>query len=236
MRAIAILACLLAAGCDEKVSNPTDVQPVKVVLVDGSGNPVCAPFKADLSIDVHLAKPSEFTSERVLGGYRIEGPRFWQESGAWRGYQFSTHSTLAPGAYKVRVKVEGCLSEWQAFTVTPNPDASGVGTVATLPPTHAEWSQCRENNGRQIVDETFDPPFSGPYSLTVRTEDKNHRAGYQVGQIETLKVETNLAIGFTQDIPDNATWTETIWENLSGPIRVRRDKGSVLGVCVTVRQ
>lgn len=238
MRAILVLVCaVFAVGCADKVLEPTGVQAQAQARPTVTAE--CKPF--DLTWEIHrdMSGPIvTLTGNRANAVEVLEaGEPYMRGSNAAlfdvSAWTFNAHFNQA---YSVRGRVGACWSSWHEFRVGPaNPDASDTG--APDKPVRVEWTQCTDvvfTAGRGDV--TFSPPVTGAYELTVTAKDGNHRPGYQVGQAESVKVQTDGWLGFTSDIPDELKEVSQTWEGLRGPIRITGSQGSVHGVCVTVRQ
>lgn len=234
---------LTSVACHDE---PLITRPSPIPVTLSEPKPfVCELFDADLLIDGHLAKPTAFTSKRRLEGYEIQGREAGTtERAQWDGWTFESRSTLDAGQYHVRVRVGGCWSRWQDFSLTSNPNASGEVVTPPPPPpppTPTLRSLYRETKCTDTVfvrDVTeaigFDIP-ARKYRLIVTTYDRNHAPGYQVGQVETVSVH---GFGVTQDIADTETEHATEWTTTSAvpSIVLSGVSGSVHGACVTVEE
>ncbi len=241
------LASILIAGCDHaQAVTPAPSAVVAPVAVEPEA--VCTAFDADLLIDVHLAKPTEFHSPRRISGYEVvaaDGSKGLSDThGGFSGVEFDTGAwTLPVGVYIVRTRVGECWSRWQTFQVTPNPNASGEGVTQTLPtPTPPRYSQTRCTTAAdfgpgQSEVLTFNAP-PGNYVVTATTYEVNHGPGFQLGQVETVMIG---GFGSTEDVGDlenvhvSQPWSTPL---PVGEVRVTGLRGSLHGrpsaVCVTV--
>jgi len=272
LRAAAILAAgiliaLMVTGCHGGPQPSPDAQPAPPVGTTPPGPAaVCLPYPADLSVNVEQSGAyGEFTSKRAFSGMEV-----WSEDGAvkrgWDGLN-ATFATTAPTAlpaapgpsprqYKVRITIAGCVSNWQAFTVTPNPDVESTLPVSTPPPRTGPPSgppvvitphipQERPWGPEVCVWHTdnkhaaFNPGVSHTFAVSAQTEvrarygDPNHTPTYQTGQLEII----NLGFGRTDDLPDAAT--EAVKEfRLAAPvgsITAVGEAGSVFWLCLSGR-
>jgi hypothetical protein len=77
-----LVLVLVCAGCHE--SKVTEPSPVDVSTVNGEPLSECQPFEAGLSIDVHLAKRTVFSSTQRLAGYELgSSDGSWKEHATW---------------------------------------------------------------------------------------------------------------------------------------------------------
>jgi len=245
MRASSLLCLFLLTGCDHaKATTGPSAVAVPAVTQPAAA---CVLFDADLSIDVHLAKPSQFHSSRLIRGSSVIGGEYAEFQDFFHSpvMHFASLATLNAGTYRIRVDVGGCWSREQAFTITANPNASGevVPQKTPTPTQRQHYSQTRCVQAKSMVAGisevlTFNAP-AGSYRVTATTWDKFHKAGYQVGQVETAIVS---GFGVTEDIGDLETSHSTVWTTRLpiGEIRVTGNQGSLHGdsgaVCVTVEE
>ncbi len=247
MRASSLLVCLLFAGCHDSVTAPTKVSAASVEAVPAQ----CVPFDVEWQVDVDASGPivTFAPKGRIVSAYEVQEASGapWQEFGGWTAgtYASVTFDAHFNARYRIKGKVGDCWSNWHEFTTGPaNPNASGDYTRPTaVPPLHSAYYATRCVQATSIVAGisevlTFNAPM-GSYRVTATTWDKFHKAGYQVGQVETAIVS---GFGVTEDIGDLETSHATSWTTRLpiSEIRVTGNQGSLHGdngaVCVTVEE
>jgi hypothetical protein len=132
--------------------------------------------------------------------------------------------------------VHGFANGWSepfAFEIAINPDGSRTAPVT---PNEPQWGpeSCTPEFFFFIAGVNYTLPVYAKSQLRVRTMDKFHRQGYQVGQVETLQVGV---LGVTTDIPDLEQEQVSVY-TLTTPIAsitLIGESGSVHGACVSGR-
>jgi len=248
MRASSLLVCLLLAGCHDSVTAaPTQVSSVAGVPAATT----CAPFDVKWLIDIDASGPIVTLAPVQLNAtdYQVEelSGNPWQffASGGWNvppfPFSLPVHFDMR---YRIAARVNGCWSTWHEFTTGPvNPNASGDDNLTPVGTVDRHYSQTRCVQAKDMVAGisevlTFNAPM-GSYRVTATTWDKFHKAGYQVGQLETAII---AGFGVTEDIGDLETSHSTSWTTRLpiSEIRVTGNAGSLHGdggaVCVTVEE